>query len=181
LQRAIATQSGLLGAAKLQETTAYHQASIAQRTAAANKSYNAKMASIKASAAKSGGTYNDNLSRAAGHAVDGKGQPIINPATGNPYKYVPKPTKEKAPSALSATAVSKMKSNAIEATKAFKQGQPNPNYDPNSDNYHNGLPDKQQFKIPPNSHKPAWVMRYLRRHGVRDDIARWAVGQIYGG
>lgn len=73
----------------------------------------------------------------------------------------------------------KTRSNAIEAAKALKHGQPNPNYDPNSTNYHNGIPDNQRWKQK-GGMKPLAVYQYLRRHGVNPVIADWAVGQVYG-
>ena len=141
--------------------------------------YDASIARIKATAGKQGRSYDDNLSRAAGHAVDHQGRPIVNPATGNPYKYVPKPTQ---PKALSPQAVSTMRGHAIDAARALKHGSPNPNYDPNSKNYHKGVPDTQQTVYPRGGgpSNPAQAYQYLRRHGVRDDIARFAVAQTYG-
>jgi hypothetical protein len=43
----------------------------------------------KKKAASEGRTYNEGLSRAKGHAVDGRGRPIIDQQTGRPFPYVP--------------------------------------------------------------------------------------------
>lgn len=72
------------------ERTKIQQSGQNARTAAQIEAQNERTrATINAQAARQGREYNESLSRSAGHAVDAKGRPIVNPRTGKPYPYVP--------------------------------------------------------------------------------------------
>lgn len=151
LQKAIASQSGLISSAKLQQGAAQFgakqgiaQATLAERARHDKATENAKMVA------------NDISRYRATHPHSTK--------TGG---FTPNQTQ-------------KMRSNAIEAVKALKHGQQNPHYDPTSTGYHNGVPDKQQYTMKPGKFDAPSAYKYLRNHGVPPPIADWAVGRVYG-
>lgn len=159
-QKAVAVQSGLVDQQKLQLDTQYKQARLNQ----GQQSLNLRASALQTS----------NLFKQAGLDLRGKQFQL---SVQREHRLAQGKAGKKG--GFTPTQIQKLQGNAIEAVKVLKHGQQNPNYDPSSPDYHNGIPDKRQWKSKPGA-DPHSAFRYLINHGVPPTMADWAVGSVYG-